>query len=219
MKDGAICLPMGRKKTIRQIKEELNSRIEIQQRSLETYSKEIFDNIGQVLSLIKFQLSRLEANEISEQVEAAGSRKLLAKAIADLRNLTKQLSPDEIVKKGFAASIEYELKRLEEAGLCNVEIAIDKNVPELDDVNELVVFCILQQLSNPVLNVFEPGYIGLQIQNDEKAVNIGFIRKSKGEPLFLDDKELEKFNHRLSTINSTIGYNEDQRILQITINF
>ena len=218
MKDGAICLPMGRKQTIRQIKEELNSRIEIQQRSLETYSKEIFDNIGQVLSLIKFQLSGLQSNETHEQAPAAESKKLLAKAIADLRNLTKQLSPDEIVKKGFAASIEYELKRLAEAGLCKVDISIDKNVPDLDDVRELVVFCILQQLSNPVLNVFEPGYIGLYIQQDEKAVNIGFMRKSKGEPLFLDHKELEKFNHRLSTINSSIGYNEDQRTLQITIN-
>jgi glucose-6-phosphate-specific signal transduction histidine kinase len=218
MKYGAICLPMRRKKTIRQIKEELNSRIEIQQRSLETYSKEIFDNIGQVLSLIKFQLSGLPANEPNEQVQGAASRKLLAKAIADLRNLTKQLSPDEIVKKGFAASIEYELKRLAEAGLCKVDISIDDNAADLDDVKELVVFCILQQLSNPVLNVFEPGYIGLHIQNNERAVSIEFIRKSKGEPLFLEHKELEKFNHRLSTINSSMEYRADQKTLQLTIN-
>jgi len=89
-----ICLPMKRsRKTIKVLKAELNSRIEIQGRALEAYSKEIFENIGQVLSLVKLQLHT--ENEISEP------GKLLAKAITDLRNLTKQLSPDEIIKNGL----------------------------------------------------------------------------------------------------------------------
>jgi len=219
MNNELTCVPMKRtKKTIRLIKEELNSRIEIQQRSLQTYSKEIFDNIAQVLSLVKFQLSGLQANEANEHGETAESRKLLAKAIVDLRNLTKQLSPDEIITKGFAASIYYELKRLAEAGLCKMSVSIKGDPVDLEDVKELVVFCILQQLSYPVLDCFQPGCIRLNIHYNSTQIGMEFIRESKGELLFLDNKELEKFNHRLSTINSSIAYRDDQKSLQITIN-
>ena len=97
MKYDMAYLTMKRtKKTISLIKEELNSRIEIQQRSLEAYSKEIFENVGQVLSLVKLQLQAENENATGKISE---SGKLLGKAIADLRNLTKQLSPDEIIKK------------------------------------------------------------------------------------------------------------------------
>src|SRR6185503_333294 len=96
MKQDVIFLPMRKtNKRIRLLKEELSSRIEIQQRSLQTYSREIFNNIGQVLSLVKFQLSSLPEVEQIGQEKGLDSGKLLAKAIADLRNLTKQLSPDE----------------------------------------------------------------------------------------------------------------------------
>ena len=59
-----ICVPMKKtKKTIRLIREELVSRIEIQQRSLDVYSREIFENVGQVLSLVKLQLLKLQSDE------------------------------------------------------------------------------------------------------------------------------------------------------------
>ena len=90
------CQPMKRtKKTMRLIKEELDSRIEIQERSLQAYSKEIFENIGQVLSLVKLQL-QAENKVSTDKISDPG--KLLAKAISDLRNLTKQLSPNEIIR-------------------------------------------------------------------------------------------------------------------------
>src|SRR5688572_25223233 len=131
MKYDVICLPMKRtKKTIKLIKEELNSRIEIQQRSLQAYSKEIFENVGQVLSLVKLQLQTENENSTSKISE---SGKLLGKAIADLRNLTKQLSPDEIIRNGFAHAINCELKRLNEAGFCRAEFFESGDFISLDE--------------------------------------------------------------------------------------
>jgi signal transduction histidine kinase len=82
--------------------------------------------------------NKSSADEISDP------GRLLGKAIADLRNLTKQLSPDEIIKKGFAYAITCELKRLHEAGLCRVEFSIEGEFISLPEVKELVVFCVLQ---------------------------------------------------------------------------
>jgi len=220
MKYDMICVPMKRtKKTIGLLKEELSSRIEIQQRSLQAYSREIFDNIAQVLSLVKFQLSNFQDDGKAEQQKINDPGKLLGKAISDLRNLTKQLSPDEIIKKGFASSIHYELKRLSEAGFCKINFSIKGKATELECVKELVVFCILQQLAYPVLNIHDPGVSDIQIHYLKDKIVIEIIREFNGELLLLNADELEKFNQRLRTIDSTIEYKPGhKKTLQITIN-
>ena len=217
MKYAVTRLPMKRtKKTITLIKEELNSRIEIQQRSLQAYSKEIFENIGQVLSLVKLQLQAENENSTGKISE---SGKLLGKAIADLRNLTKQLSPDEIIKKGFAYAINCELKRLSEAGFCRFEFSEENDLISLEEVKELVVFCVLQQLSYPVLNIYHPGFIRIKTRYHEKKIEIEVTREYKKEHLLLDIEEMAKFKQRLNTINSSISYkNPTWNELQIIIN-
>ena len=212
MKRDAICLPMKRtKKTMKLIKEELNSRIEIQERSLQAYSKEIFENIAQVLSLVKFQL------QTENKVPEPG--KLLGKAIADLRNLTKQLSPNEIIKNGFANAINCELKRLSEAGFCRIEFCEEGSFVNLDEVKELVVFCILQQLTYPVLDMYHPGFIRINVEYLSARIEIEVTREFKEESLHLNIEELAKFKQRLSTINSSISYKDQNwNTLQLTIN-
>ena len=217
MKYDMAYLTMKRtKKTISLIKEELNSRIEIQQRSLEAYSKEIFENVGQVLSLVKLQLQAENENATGKISE---SGKLLGKAIADLRNLTKQLSPDEIIKKGFAYAINCELKRLSEAGICRFEFSEENDLISLEEVKELVVFCVLQQLSYPVLNIYHPGFIRIKTRYHENKIEIEVTREYKKEHLLLDIEEMAKFKQRLNTINSSISYkNPTWNELQIIIN-
>src|SRR6187200_1473873 len=181
MKYDVICLPMKKtKKTMRLIKEELDSRIEIQERSLQAYSKEIFENIGQVLSLVKLQLqaeNKVSTGKISDP------GKLLAKAISDLRNLTKQLSPDEIIKNGFGYAINCELKRLSEAGFCRIEFCEEGSFINLEDVKELVAFCILQQLTYPVLDINHPGFIRMNVQYLRTSIEIEVTRIFKEVPL------------------------------------
>jgi hypothetical protein len=196
------------KKTMRLIKEELNSRIEIQERSLQAYSKEIFENIAQVLSLVKFQL------QTENKTPEPG--KLLGKAIADLRNLTKQLSPNEIIRNGFANAINCELKRLSEAGLCRKEFSEKGNFINLDEVKELVVFCVLQQLTYPILNIYHPGFIKMDVRYSESKIEIEVTREFKEEALLLEIEEMNRFKQRLATIDSLLS--QDGNTLTLTIN-
>ncbi len=207
-------------KTINLLNEELYSRIEIQERSLQAYAKEIFENIGQVLSLVKMQVMGLQNADVDNPRKISDSGKLLGKAIADLRNLTKQLSPDEIVKHGFGQAITSELKRLNSAGFCDAQLSVKGDYITLKGVKELVVFCVLQQLIYPALDIYEPGLIKLDIRYDEDKIAIEIKREFKGEPLLLDIEEMVKFKQRLKTINSTICYrNQDWHILQLVINY
>src|SRR5687768_156592 len=137
--------------------EELYSRLEIQERALKMYTKEIYENIGQVLSLAKLQLFGLQVEEAKTAETIQDSGKLVGKAITDLRNLTRQLSPEEIIRKGFAYAVCDELKRLTEARLCNAVFRVTGNYFSLGDVKELVAFNVLQKLIFPVLDINHPG--------------------------------------------------------------
>jgi signal transduction histidine kinase len=215
-----ICKPMKKtKKAIRLIREELISRIEIQQRSLDTYSKEIFENVGQVLSLVKLQLLTLQSDEKNRSTDVSDSGKLLAKAIADLRNLTRQLSPDEVIKNGFGHSITWELKRLDEAGFCRIELSVEGNAISVNEAKELVIFCILQQLAYPLLDIYNPGYIKVGIHYKKAKIEIEVKREFKQEPLYLNIDDINAFNQRLKTVDGSLGYKKHTNdILQLTIN-
>jgi hypothetical protein len=213
-------MSMKRVKTNRPFhEEELKSCIEIQQRSLQAYSREIYDNIGQVLSLVKLQLQSLQSDEQPNLDEVLYSGKLVGKAIADLRNLTKQLTPEEVVTNGFVNSIIIELKRLSEAGLCISKFSVKGVSINLENVKQLVVFCILQQLIYPTLNVYFPGNIELNMKYLKNKIEINITRKFGKEPLFLNIEEIARVKHRLKTIDSTINYkHQNWNTLQITVN-
>ena len=198
--------------------EELNSRIEIQKRSLETYEKEIYENIGQVLSLVRLQLLNLdiEENKVSEKIQDSGT--LVGKAISDLRSLTKQPTPDEIIEKGFTKTFITELKRLADAGLCQIEFFEKGSFFNLGEIKELVAFCALQQIIYPILNIYKPAVIGLVFRYKKNKIEINIEQKSETELLFLMD-ELMLLKKRLNAINGDIYYKSNNwRVFQIIIN-
>jgi two-component system NarL family sensor kinase len=68
-------------------------------------SQELHDNIGQVLSFIKLNLGTTSGmDEQQKQRKIDESRDLLAQVIADLRDLSKSLSFQQISQYGLVQS-------------------------------------------------------------------------------------------------------------------
>src|SRR4051794_40370900 len=88
---------------------------EIRDYYLKKNVKDIYENIGQVLSLVRVQLDLLtNENEISK-VDITQSDNLVGKAIQDLRIMSTRFYPETelLAKLGLIQSLEYELKLLE----------------------------------------------------------------------------------------------------------
>lgn len=133
-------------------KDDLLYSLDIQNWYLKAFAREIYENVGQILSLAKLQLKTVNLKEEKESkkvIESSG--KLLEKAIRDLRNLAKQLSPREVIQKGFAFAMEYELHRLEESGFCKTSFIMQGNLHRFDNIKELVLFCSQQQIIHSAL--------------------------------------------------------------------
>jgi hypothetical protein len=123
-----------------------------------------------------------------------------------------------VVINGFANSIVTVLKHLFETGFCIPRFSEKGKPVKLKSVKELVLFCILQQLIYPVLNVYDPGIVELDIRYKKNKVEIEIFRESNRQPWISDIEELVSLKQRLIQVGGTISYKRQQwHILKMVI--
>jgi len=169
--------------------EVLRARIEIREHFLKTVVREVYENIGQVLSLIRVQLSLLQTNiETAKNDKIDSSGELVGKTIRDLRNMCQLFYPEVNIVSGagFKRAIEYEIKTLYPKAVCH--IYEEKPAPEIiKEEKALVLFGIfleiltlIRQRQNAQLNFATVKYI----QNEVRIVirySGETIRKKKSD--------------------------------------
>ena len=131
-----------------QFKNELqNSRIEIQEHLLNEVSREIHDNVGQVLSLEKvhlFTIGNLVASEkAAELVET--SKGLLDKAIEDLRNISHTQNAGVVQQIGLEETLRKELKYIAALKNLDCEFEIMGLPVPMTQAMQLLVYRIAQE--------------------------------------------------------------------------
>jgi two-component system, NarL family, sensor kinase len=92
----------------------LQSRMEIRDNTLRQMSVEIHDNIGQVLSAVKFRMHLISQNYPNEELRDAEAQ--LGRAIGELRDLNKLFHPDFVLSEGLTKALLKELALLEKSG-------------------------------------------------------------------------------------------------------
>jgi two-component system, NarL family, sensor kinase len=133
-------------------KQILESKLEIQEQTFKYISQEIHDNIGQVLSLAKLTINTMTANDpqiLDEKIDS--SKKLVGKAIEDLRNLSRNLNTDYITNLGLNISIENEIRILRNASHYEVEVLTKGNAYRLQNQQELIIFRIFQEILQNII--------------------------------------------------------------------
>lgn len=127
----------------------LKTKLEIQEQTIKTISEEIHDNIGQVLSLAKLNLSTIPPqNEEAMNVKLENTKNLVAKAINDLRNLSRSLYGDRISEMGLIEATQNELKIIEQTGQVITHLKLTGEPYKLSPQKELVLFRIMQEALN-----------------------------------------------------------------------
>ncbi|HVI47231.1 MAG TPA: ATP-binding protein [Chitinophaga sp.] len=130
----------------------LRSQLEIKEQTQKNISQEIHDNIGQVLSLVKLNISTMSIEEpLVLEAKITDSKKLLGKVIRDLRDLSASLDTDMIAEKGLSAAIEHELEVVKRTGVYTVCFSVHGPFPVVDTTRELILFRIFQEALNNVI--------------------------------------------------------------------
>jgi signal transduction histidine kinase len=151
----------------------LKAQIEMQEQTLLHVSREIHDNITQVLSFVKLSLGLAgNSTEDTKQAKITESRELVSQAISDLRDLSKSLSFEHITNFGLLKTIEIETKRVNKSGIINMVLTIEGDVYPLGEQRELVLFRIFQEALNNALKHASAQHFKIGLQYHDEMFNL-----------------------------------------------
>jgi signal transduction histidine kinase len=154
---------------------------QIQERTFETISQEIHDNIGQLLSLAKLNLNTTDVNTPSiAQEKIEHSKELISKSITALRDLSKSLNSELIKEIGLSKSIQRELSLLSRSGQYHTSF-IEKGTPyQLSKQKELVLFRIFQETLNNIIKHSNARTVNVQMKYENKSFELAIADDGVG---------------------------------------
>jgi signal transduction histidine kinase len=127
----------------------LRSKLEIQEETFTYISREIHDNIGQVMSLIRINLNTISLP--AEDQKLTLMDELIGKAIRDLRNLSHSLDTDLILNTGWAKAAEKLLTDLQKTGTCKTTFITEEKLPALGNEKSIILFRMIQEIINNII--------------------------------------------------------------------
>lgn len=151
--------------------EVLKARLDIRDFFLKNTVREIYENIGQVLSLVRMQLAMLDNGKqaIVESVESSGQ--LVGQSIKDLRLMCKSFYPDAAIvnEEGFIAVFRDAIQILFEQ-----DEPVIKIVGTPKDIQPDLKLVVFKMMHDVLIAIKESGgvFVSLTIAYLEREVKI-----------------------------------------------
>jgi signal transduction histidine kinase len=126
-------------------KQILQSQLEMQEQTFNTISQEIHDNVGQILSLAKVQLSIIDETTVSNKDLLIEAKENVSHAMSDLRDIAKSLSTDRIQQISLVQIVQHEADRINKSGIINVTVEVKGSIKDTTEQKKLILFRIIQE--------------------------------------------------------------------------
>lgn len=153
----------------------LQSRLAIQEQTLDHISKELHANFSHLVSLININLQEILPQTPVDQRENIIETKSLAKQLmSELKALSANLNTDHIIHIGFVKALENELNRL--AKTKKYEVVITKAGEEYRILpeHEIILFRLCQEVLNNIVKYAKASEVtaSINFSRDEFALVI-----------------------------------------------
>ena len=172
----------------------LKAQLEMQEKTLQNISLEIHDNLGQVLTLAKLNLSTTTASDPATFEKIQNALALIAKAIKDLRGLSRTLNTDYIEEMGFKQSVEYELEMLRKSGAIMTSFSVTGKTVPFGKKTELLLFRIVQEAIQNAVKHSKTDMLSVSIDYNENNMEVSVRDNGKG------------FNMNSNSVSESAGF-------------
>jgi signal transduction histidine kinase len=206
----------------------LQSKLEIQEQTLDHIAKELHANVSHLVSLININLAELLPQTPDMREEVLETKSLVRQLMSELKALSASLNTDHIMHIGLIRALENELNRL--AKIKKYQINLNKTGEEfrLSPEHEIILFRLSQEVLNNIISYAKASVITIVItysatsmtlqisddgtgfdvgkaleQNDEKA-STGLLNMSKRAKLIKADFHISSTEGKGTTITLVI---------------
>jgi signal transduction histidine kinase len=163
-------------------KEILKTQLETREETYRQIAEELHDNIGQMLSSAKVLLAVTERSLPTPPTTLLIAHETLAKAIQDLRSLSKTLSPEWLEQFNIIDNLQTEAERIRLSRLINVRLHSNTNVLPLDGKDQVILFRIIQEVLQNCIRHAQASEITISVVMEEKTIAIEVGDNGKGLP-------------------------------------
>jgi two-component system, NarL family, sensor kinase len=158
----------------------LKAQVEIQEQTFVAISREIHDNVGQILSLAKVQINVMNESETMDRKMLEDVRDNIGKAMSDLRGLARSLSSDRIESWSLQETLAQEVDRINKTGLIRAEVAIEGSAREIEPRKKLILFRTIQESIQNCLRHAEATRISIRLCYQVDGIQVSIQDNGKG---------------------------------------
>jgi len=162
--------------------EMLQTRIEVQDQTMQSIATELHDNVGQLLSLTTLTLNSVNLNDGDKaKKKIDNSLSLVNKSIKELRELAKLLHGEQLVENGIGHAIDQEINWLNKTGAYEVKtnnLLIEKQIASPD--KDLIILRLLQEIINNIIKHAQATHIQIDSYLEDNALHLKVIENGIG---------------------------------------
>lgn len=186
----------------------LQAQLEMQEDTLKTISRDIHDNVGQILSIAKINLNILAADpKVSPRVLEVKTQ--VTDAIRELRNLSVGYQADKLSENGLMPALQYQLQQLDRMGLFTITLHTEMGAVPVGSAKALMLYRIIQEAFNNIVQHAGATAITVDMSMREELLHIsiqdngcGFDTNSKN---FRSGLGLASMRHRAAMIGGEVS--------------
>lgn len=189
----------------------VRTQLEIREQVMRQISEELHDNIGQSLIVAKMQLNATESSGSLKQLKTTDE--LLSRSIQDLRNISKSLNGDYILREELINAIHREARFVNASGqiTCKVNGTIPRQY--LNTNTEIIVFrCVQEALGNAIKHA-QANKISIDFEESNNQLTIKIRDNGIGLAKNWDSKRglgIDNLKKRVAMINGTVDITSKQ---------
>lgn len=164
----------------RQEKAQFSSILDAEQKERMRIARDLHDSIGQMLSVVKMQLSSLPA-DTPAQAQLSGTQALVDKTIQEVRHISHNLIPEEL-NFGLISALEDLGDKINKTGEVKVLVSIAEEVSthKFSKQFELSLYRITQEIVSNMLKHAQAKQIIISLQQRNNALLLEIRDDGKG---------------------------------------
>jgi signal transduction histidine kinase len=180
----------------------LQSKLEMQELTLDHISKELHANFSHLVSLININLAAaMPGSEGTIKKHIVEAKELAKQLMADLKTLSVSLNSDHMMKVGFKKALEKELSRLEKTGKYHITYYSSEDVARLPPEKEIILFRLCQEILNNIVRHSKATAVAVSLVRDLNCLLLTIEDNGIGfDPDIAREKSIEKSSTGLMNI-------------------
>ncbi|MFH6950006.1 sensor histidine kinase [Flavobacterium sp. FlaQc-51] len=124
----------------------IKTRIEIKDQTLSEISKELHDNIGQIVSVGIMQLNMyIDSGKPVHGNELSDLKEILAKSLDEIRILSRIINKDNLLQTNFIEAIKQDLERIKKLKNIQYNYNFTGEIPSINEEHDLFIYRIFQE--------------------------------------------------------------------------